>query len=155
MVEDKDQPRLLLAFALSALVLLLFAPKQFRGKPATQPPGQSKAAPTKPDATKPGATKPGATKPGATKPDTTKPDAATPAAPASASRSKKSAPAPVPSVAAMAASQESDLIVSSDLYDVHLTNRGGVATNWVLKKFKDDNGLALDVVNPLDVAHTG
>src|SRR5271165_5852421 len=47
-----------------------------------------------------------------------------------------------------AASAETETVVENDLYRIVLTNRGAQAKSWVLKKFKDDKGQPLDLVNP-------
>ena len=79
----------------------------------------------------------------------TSPQAALPAmssAPALANSStSRSANAAVPSVAA---ASESTTVVENDLYRIQFTNRGGQVTSWILKKFTDDNGKPLDLVNP-------
>src|SRR5438128_1086093 len=118
--DDKEpstgmQTRVLLAFALSALVLVIFAPKTTR-KP--QPPAASKTA---------------------------RVPASTPTAPGTQLPAAKSEPQAAPSTpgkapASMQGDKESDVVVESDLYEVHLSNRGGVATSWVLKHYKDDTG---------------
>src|SRR5579859_3152021 len=45
------------------------------------------------------------------------------------------------------ASAEGEITVDDDLFRVVLTNRGGQARSWVLKKFKNDKGEPLDLVN--------
>ncbi len=59
---------------------------------------------------------------------------AEPAAPASA--------APV-----KAAASETETVVENDLYRIVFTNRGAQAKSWVLKKYKDEKGQPLDLVN--------
>jgi YidC/Oxa1 family membrane protein insertase len=46
------------------------------------------------------------------------------------------------------AAAETETVLDNDYYHVVLTNRGAVAKSWVLKKFKDNNGKPLDLVNP-------
>jgi len=48
---------------------------------------------------------------------------------------------------AKAASTESDIAVENDLYKVTFTNRGAQVKSWVLKKYKDERGNPLDLVN--------
>jgi YidC/Oxa1 family membrane protein insertase len=50
-------------------------------------------------------------------------------------------------VPAKAAATESETVVENDLYRITFTNRGAQAKSWVLKKFKDDKGQPLDLVN--------
>ena len=38
--------------------------------------------------------------------------------------------------------------IDSDLYKIVFTNRGAVAKSWVLKKYKDDAGKPLELINP-------
>ncbi|HVH85835.1 MAG TPA: membrane protein insertase YidC, partial [Terriglobales bacterium] len=42
---------------------------------------------------------------------------------------------------------ESTTVIENDLYKVSFNNRGGVAKSWVLKKYKDDKGQPLELVN--------
>jgi YidC/Oxa1 family membrane protein insertase len=72
-------------------------------------------------------------------------------APVSASAST-SAPPPAGS---KQASSESTTVVENDLYRITFTNRGGQVKSWVLKKFKDDNGKPLDLVNNSAAAKYG
>ena len=46
------------------------------------------------------------------------------------------------------AAAESETVVENGLYRVVFTNRGAQAKSWVLKKYKDDKGRPLDLVNP-------
>jgi YidC/Oxa1 family membrane protein insertase len=45
------------------------------------------------------------------------------------------------------ATTESEVVVESDLYKITLSNRGAQAKSWILKKYKDDQGRPLDLVN--------
>ena len=67
--------------------------------------------------------------------------AVVPQEPASAS----AAPASTTPVAAAAA--ETETVVENDLYRIVFTNRGAQAKHWILKKYKDDRGQPLDLVN--------
>ena len=51
------------------------------------------------------------------------------------------------SIPARAAANESETVVENDLYRIVFTNRGAQAKSWVLKKYKDDKGRPLDLVN--------
>ena len=44
-------------------------------------------------------------------------------------------------------SAESDYNIDTALYHIVFTNRGGVVKSWVLKKFQDDSGKPLQLVN--------
>jgi YidC/Oxa1 family membrane protein insertase len=45
------------------------------------------------------------------------------------------------------ASAEAETVVENDLYSIRFTNRGGQVKSWVLKKFQDDKGRPLELVN--------
>ncbi|HEV3038622.1 MAG TPA: membrane protein insertase YidC [Candidatus Angelobacter sp.] len=45
------------------------------------------------------------------------------------------------------ASSETETVVENDLYRITFSNQGGLVKSWVLKKYKDDSGKPLDVVN--------
>jgi len=53
------------------------------------------------------------------------------------------------------ASAESETVVENDLYRIRFTNRGGQVKSWVLKRFKDDKGQPLELVNPAAAAKFG
>jgi len=62
-----------------------------------------------------------------------------------------SASGQVPSSAALApvqASAETISEIDTDLYHIVFTNHGAVAKSWVLKKYKDDAGKPLQLINP-------
>ena len=46
-------------------------------------------------------------------------------------------------------------MVENDLYKIRFTNRGGQVKSWVLKKFKDDKGQPLELVNSTAAAKYG
>ncbi|MBV8832212.1 MAG: membrane protein insertase YidC [Acidobacteriaceae bacterium] len=83
----------------------------------------------------------------APKPATAQPETKTAAQVASkpaVSAETPTAPAPVGQT--QAASQ-SFYKIETDLYSVEFSNRGGVVTSWVLKKFKDNSGHPLELIN--------
>ncbi len=43
---------------------------------------------------------------------------------------------------------ETTTVVENELYRITFSNRGGQAISWILKKYKDDAGKPLDLVNP-------
>jgi YidC/Oxa1 family membrane protein insertase len=80
-----------------------------------------------------------------------------PVAPAPAS---STASPSVPAVAAASvgtkqASSEKETVVENDLYRIRFTNRGGLVKSWVLKKFQDDKGQPLELVNANAAAKYG
>jgi len=56
--------------------------------------------------------------------------------------------APAASTPAKAAGAETQTVVENDLYRIVFTNRGAQVKSWVLKKYKDEKGQPLDLVNP-------
>ncbi|WP_162179881.1 membrane protein insertase YidC [Bryobacter aggregatus] len=66
------------------------------------------------------------------------------------------APAPQPANAAVAAqppgsavagTKEESYRIETDLYKVEFSNKGGVVTSWILKKYKDSKGQPLELVH--------
>ena len=57
--------------------------------------------------------------------------------------------------AAVVATSETTTVVENELYRISFSNRGGQATSWVLKKYKDDAGKPLDLVNARGAAKAG
>jgi YidC/Oxa1 family membrane protein insertase len=56
---------------------------------------------------------------------------------------------------AVVASAETSTVVENELYRITFSNRGGQATSWILKKYKDEAGKPLDLVNPKAAAKVG
>ena len=54
---------------------------------------------------------------------------------------------PTTPVSSKQASREAETVVENDLYRLRFTNRGGQVKSWVLKKFDDDKGQPLELVN--------
>jgi len=71
----------------------------------------------------------------------------TTSAPAAEMSSQPNGGAPKAAVAAKVASQEVETTVENDFYRIVFTNKGAQVKSWVLKKFKDDDGNPLDLVN--------
>src|SRR5215469_35653 len=65
-----------------------------------------------------------------------------------ASPSPKRAPIARPQAAVKQASAETETIIENDYYRAVFSNRGAVARSWVLKKFDDNSGKPLDLINP-------
>ena len=114
--------RLLLVFALTFLVIILFQPllkKYGPQPPATKPAAQSGPAPNATNQNAPAV-------------------ASSPSAPRSA--------APPPSGSKQATS-ETLTTIENDLYSIRFSNRGGMVKSWVLKKYDDDKGKPLELIN--------
>jgi YidC/Oxa1 family membrane protein insertase len=117
--------RLLLVFALTFLVIMLFQPVLKKYLP--QPPAKtesSKAVPAQNQAQPP------------------MPAGATNTAPTAKSEKNK----PATSTPQQAAS-ESETVIENGLYRIVFTNRGGRVKSWVLKKWTDDKGGQQELVN--------
>ena len=56
---------------------------------------------------------------------------------------------------AVVAASEATTVVENELYRVTFSNRGGQAVSWILKKYKDDAGKPLDLVNARTAAKVG
>ena len=123
--ELSTEMRLLIAFALMGIVL--FATPYFFKSPAP-PPAPKKAAtaqqqnPVPETSAIPTAAKPEKGKTGKAKAET-------------------------PPVEQVAAQKEENFVVETDFYKVVFSNRGAVAQQWILKKYTDDNGKPLELVN--------
>jgi YidC/Oxa1 family membrane protein insertase len=117
--------RLLIVFALTFLVIMLFQPllKKYGPQPAAKP-ASSQAAesqtqvPPQPPAQSP---------------------AQTLAATGTATKAAISAP--------LQAASEAETVVENDVYRIVFTNRGGRVKSWVLKKYTDDKSNPLELVN--------
>ena len=108
------EKRLLLVFALTFLVILLFQPllKKYLPQPASpSPKTQEQRTPAQPTA-----------------------QTGTVAASASMAPAPR-APSPVPTVSKQA-SAEAETVIENDLYRITFTNRGGQVKSWILKKFR-------------------
>jgi len=113
--------RLLLVFALTFLVIVLFQPilKRYLPQPSQPAPAQvQNQTPPQPP--------PASNRPQVSQPTT-------------GAVSEK--------VAARQASSESQTVIENELYRITFTNRGAQVTSWILKKFDDDHGKPLEIVN--------
>ena len=115
--------RLLLVFALTFLVIMLFQPilKKYMPQPPAKAPATEQAAQTPVQPPMPGGA--AATSTGSGRGSTN------PAAPA------------------QKASSEAETVVENDLYRIVFTNRGAQVKSWVLKKYTDDHDKPLELVN--------
>lgn len=124
--------RLILVFVLTFIVILLFQPVLKKYLPQAPPQKQE------PEQTLP---KPPSPQPGqASQPQ------------ASAAQAKSQASQGVP---ARHAETESETVIENDLYRIIFTNRGAQVKSWILKKFDDDHGKPLDLVNQAASARYG
>ena len=117
--------RMLMVFAVTFALIILSQIFLFKKNPATQPPTN----PPQTSQNNPAATQ--------------SPAAAAPAQTAS----QPNASTPKATVVSKAASAEVETTVENDFYRIVFTNRGAQVKSWVLKKFKDDDGNPLDLVN--------
>src|ERR1700737_3337989 len=117
--------RLLLVFALTFLVIIVFQPLLKKYLP--QPPAPS--AQTQTAAQSP-----------------------VPATNAAVAESQASA---TPTATKRQAASEAETVVENDLYRITFSNRGGQVKSWVLKKYDDDTGKPLDLVNSAASAKYG
>ncbi len=138
--ELSMEQRLLLAFALMGVVLFatpyLFKTPEPPKKPVT-------AAQTKGAAPAPGSLAPAPVSAPAKADSTVKGKAAGGAASKMGAAQK------------IAAEQEQTYTVETDLYRVVFSNRGAVVQQWILKKYTDDNGKPLALVNETAVPKVG
>jgi YidC/Oxa1 family membrane protein insertase len=127
--EPGTERRLLLVFALTFLVIVLFQPilKKFGPQPTVET--EKKATTTT-----------------APLPQTPATEPVTPASSTGkAGASAKAASAPAGPL--RQATSEADTVIENDLYRITFTNRGGQVKSWILKKFDDDYGKPLELVN--------
>jgi YidC/Oxa1 family membrane protein insertase len=92
------------------------------------------------------------------KPAAPAPGTQQPAATASQSSQQPPAVTPVAADAGTSTAQavnESTTIVENELYRITFSNRGAQVTSWILKKYKDDDGKPLDLVNHETAAKFG
>ncbi len=114
--------RLLLVFALTFLVIIVCQPllKKYLPQPATPPAQTQNQTQTQPVT----------------------------AASQTAGSAQPSSPAAI-AAGVKQASSESEKVIENDLYRIVFTNHGGRVKSWVLKKYFDDGGQPLDLVNPV------
>jgi YidC/Oxa1 family membrane protein insertase len=115
--------RLLVVFALTFLVIMLFQPLLKKYGP--QPPAKQESA----------------GQPGAAVPRQN------PTQPAQIATANGAAGAEAPASAPLQATSESETVIENNVYRIVFTNRGGRVKSWVLKKYTDDKGGPLELVN--------
>jgi YidC/Oxa1 family membrane protein insertase len=121
--EPGMERRLLIVFALTFLVIMLFQPLLKKYGP--QPPAKQETAQPAPQNQTQTPTQPSAPVP----------------APPQPSAATKASSTPVQATA------ESDTVIENDVYRIVFTNRGARVKSWVLKKYTDDKGGQLELVN--------
>jgi len=129
--------KLLLVFALTFLVIMLFQPllKKYGPQPPANPPNTGQRTPNPSES------------PASSAPST----GVAPAGAVSAALSRQRAAAPV----AKQAANESETVIENGLYRIVFTNRGAQVKSWVLKKWDDESGKPLDLVNQAASAKYG
>ena len=128
--EPGMERRLLVVFALTFLVIMLFQPLLKKYGP--QPPAKQESAAEPRSAGQPGAAVP-------------TPVPESDASLRSAGRTNASVPTQIS--APQVAASESETVIENDVYRIVFTNRGGRVKSWVLKKYTDDKGGPLELVN--------
>ncbi|MGA2695454.1 MAG: membrane protein insertase YidC [Terriglobales bacterium] len=119
--DPGSERRLLLVFVLTFVVILIAQPLLKRYLP--QPPAQP--APIQQQAQNP-----------------------VPTSPPASAQAAVTTPATFAGAATKQARAESETVVENDLYRITFTNRGAQVKSWILKKYDDDSGRPLDLVNP-------
>jgi YidC/Oxa1 family membrane protein insertase len=124
--EPGMERRLLLVFALTFLIVILFQPllKKYGPQPPAKP----------------------ASPPAAAQNPAQLPSQSPAPPPAQTSTEHRAASTKV-AAAPVEASSESETVVENDVYRIVFTNRGGRVKSWVLKKYTDDKGGQLELVN--------
>jgi YidC/Oxa1 family membrane protein insertase len=141
--EPGIERKLLIVFALTFAVIMISQPLLKKYGP--QPPAKTETA-----ANQPGAQPATA----ATLQNPAAPVIQTVLAPAQSGGKNKNAAA-TSSPAPLQAAAESETIIENDVYRIIFTNRGGRVKSWVLKKYTDDKGGPLELVNNLAAQQYG
>jgi YidC/Oxa1 family membrane protein insertase len=144
--------RLLVVFALTFLVIMLFQPLMKKYGP--QPP-----APLKQDSSR-SASSPAASGASSNPPSASANSSAgsskSPMAPTSRNAAVlRPAGQPGASVPTQQATSEAETVIENDVYRIVFTNRGGRVKSWILKKYTDDKGGPLELVNATAAAEYG
>ena len=127
--------KLLVVFALTFLVIMLFQPLMKKYGP--QPPAKPESAAEQRSAGQPEAAVP------------TQNPTQLPTKISTAGTKGAAASAP------LQAASESETVIENDLYRIVFTNRGGRVKSWVLKKYTDDKGGPLELVNAVAAEKIG
>ncbi len=127
---------MLMVFAVTLALIILSQVFLFKKNPATQPPSNPTPAPQTTAANQ------------APTQSASSSTATQPVSPSSASPPKQT-------VVTKSANNEVDTTVENEFYRIVFTNRGALVKSWVLKKYKDDEGQPLDLVNKEAAAKFG
>src|ERR1700692_3705023 len=127
--------KLLLVFALTFLVIMLFQPllKKYGPQPAAKQASSqesSQAAPIQAQAPTANSTSSGAH-----------------VIEKAGNKSAEQTNASASTHAIQQATAESETVIENDVYRIVFTNRGGRVKSWILKKYTDDKGGQLELVN--------
>jgi YidC/Oxa1 family membrane protein insertase len=132
--DPGTERRLLLVFVLTFLVILLSQPLIKKYMPQEKP----AAKPSETQTTAPPPASPGPVS----------------SAPAAVPKSRAKAVAPA-APAAEQASAESETVIENDLYRITFSNRGAQVKSWILKKFDNEQGKPLELVDEAAAANHG
>jgi len=132
--------RMLMVFAVTFALIILFQVFLFKKPPAQPPKNESTPAQTTPA---PAQTTP---PPAQTTPATTQSQPASKRG-ASHGKAQPSEAQEAPATPAKAATSQSETVVENDVYRITFSNQGAVVKSWILKKYKDDEGKPLDLVS--------
>lgn len=121
--EPGMERRLLLVFALTFVVIVLFQPILKKYLPQSQAPAPAQTQ--------------------------NKPQTAPQPAPSNQVQAAQPAVPTLNAGATKQATSESETVVENDLYRITFTNRGAQVKSWILKKYDDDKRQPLDLVNNL------
>jgi len=123
---------MLVIFAVTFVIIIISQIFLFKKNPPQQPkPNEAPASQTGQPAAQPAA-------PAAP---------ASPPAPQASKKAPKTTPSAPKTTPSRVASGETETVVENDLYRITFTNRGALVRSWVLKRYKDDEGHPLDLVN--------
>jgi YidC/Oxa1 family membrane protein insertase len=130
--EPGMERKLLVVFALTFLVIMLFQPllKKYGPQPPAAKPESSQAAPVQNQAQVPAQT-----------------PTPSPTHAAKASGGKRAAATERGKAAPLQATSEAETVIENDVYRIVFTNRGARVKSWILKKYTDDKGGQLELVN--------
>jgi YidC/Oxa1 family membrane protein insertase len=126
--------RLLVVFALTFLVILLFQPLLKKYGP--QPPAKPESSQVAQNQTPASAQNP-------IQPLSQVPESAT----SLRAAGRTNASVPTQGSTPQQAASEAETVIENDVYRIVFTNRGGRVKSWVLKKYTDDKGGPLELVN--------
>jgi YidC/Oxa1 family membrane protein insertase len=125
--EPGMERRLLVVFALTFLIIMLFQPllKKYGPQPPSKPESPPAAAQNQAQA----------------------PSQSPPPPPTKTSTEHGAAGRKAAAAAAVQATSESETVIENEVYRIVFTNRGARVKSWVLKKYTDDKGGLLELVN--------